>query len=151
MKHFVFAIAIGFALSSVGCHDHRQQLLRGDLALLKHTRDEYTTWDPKHQDQLVDDVKASGGTKDDAVAKVELFRKTTQAVMLDIFSYAFEAVATAATGTDNASVKHATLVVTEIADMVHGKKPTEDLGKAGPDLPCRHAENAPVASICEGR
>ncbi len=138
-RHVVLAIVL-----LAGCHNYRQDTLRADLLTLKQARDEYTTWDTKRQLQLVDDVKARSGTRAEAEAAVALFQQTIQAVMIDVFAAGFESIATAATQSDKASLTHSSLMVEETFKVVHGRKPTEDLPKLPPTLPCKQ----PTAAIC---
>ncbi len=113
----IAAIALalfGISLQSACTHSARTDTIATTVGVVDTARKGFTAWDLDHQRE----IKNHATTREEAERDLATYRATTQHTILEAFTVAFQALAVAATQTDNISLTAALGAAKDLEDTI---------------------------------
>ncbi len=106
-------LVIGLGFAACG-GSHRQDTLRVSLAATNAARTSFVTWDAAHQKEII----TSASSKTEALSNLADYRDERDRKVMEIFNAVYEALAHAALGSDDQSMKDALAKATELVAAI---------------------------------
>lgn len=107
-------LLLGISMMSACTSSQRKDTLHASVLAVNAARDRFVDWDLTHQQALKDGATS----RDDAQKKIATYRTTTQTEVLGWFTTVYQALAIAATQTDDPSLSAALAASSGVIDSI---------------------------------